>query len=194
MVNIAGRPRQESLDRAILDAAVRLLVEHGYGGVRIDAVATAAGTTRAAVYRRHGSVAALVTAAYAREFGVDPGVDTGSLAADLRAIQEHRLALFNHPLITRGLPGLIDDLSRQSELADAFWSDFLGPRRAAATEAVRRAVARGEIEPGVDKEWISDLLTGPLLMRAVLPGLEPIDDALVRRTVAAALREVGLRD
>ena len=49
-----------------------------------------------------------------------------------------------------------------------------------------RAVERGETRPGVDTDWIGDLLTGPLLMRALLP-TGPIDANLARLTVETAL-------
>lgn len=189
-VNRTGRPRNENLDRAILDAAAAIVESRGYGAVTIEAVATDAETTRAAVYRRHATVAELVIAVLADRFGLDPGVDTGSLEGDLLSIQRHRLELFNHPLVVRGLPGLVDDLSREPAIAELFSRDFLSPRRDATNRAIERAIARGEIRADADSEWVSDLLTGPLLMRAILPGLERVDDALVARTVEAALREL----
>jgi AcrR family transcriptional regulator len=190
-VKRVGRPRQESLDGAILDATASIVESRGYGALSIEAVAVAAGTTRATVYRRHPSVAELVISTLADRFGTDPGVDTGTLEGDLLAIQRHRLVLFSHPLIVRGLPGLIDALSRQPVVAESFSRDFLAPRRRATTRAVERAVARGELSGDPDAEWISDLLTGPLLMRALLPGLQPIDEPLIERTVRSALRALA---
>ncbi|WP_157372696.1 hypothetical protein [Agromyces sp. Root81] len=40
-------------------------------------------------------------------------------------------------------------------------------------------------------EWISDLLTGPLLMRVLLPGLQRIDTALIEHTIGVAMVELG---
>ena len=57
---------------------------------------------------------------------------------------------------------------------------------AVPTVAPPRAVERDKPRPGVDTEWIGDLLTGPLLMRVFLP-TGPIDENLVRVTVDAAL-------
>lgn len=167
-----------------------VLEARGYGAVSIDAVAKASGTTRATVYRRHPTVAELVVAVLADGFGLDPGVDTGTFAGDLRAIQLHRLALFTHPLLVGALPGLLDDLSRHPEAARVFSEEFLGPRRSSTDRAVERGVARGELHPGVDCEWLSDVLTGPLLMRAILPGLDPVDDGVVDRSVDAGLQVV----
>lgn len=185
-----GRPRNELLDRAVLDATAEVLRTRGYGAVSIEAVAKAAGTTRATVYRRHPSVAELVVAVLTDTFGLDPGVDTGTFEGDLRAIQEHRLTLFTDPLVVGALPGLIDDLARDAGAAERFSVEFLGPRRAATDRAVGRAVTRGELTPGIDCEWLSDLLTGPLLMRAILPGLDPVDGGAVDRGVDAALQAV----
>jgi hypothetical protein len=39
---------------------------------------------------------------------------------------------------------------------------------------------------------VSDLLTGPLLLRAVLPTIGPIDDALLTATVEAAMNACAL--
>lgn len=43
----------------------------------------------------------------------------------------------------------------------------------------------------MDPEWICDLITGPMLMRALMPSLGPIDDELVRLTVRSALDALG---
>jgi len=48
-----------------------------------------------------------------------------------------------------------------------------------------------DADTDADAAWIADLLTGPLLMHVVMPGLAPIDDALVSRTVHAALDALG---
>lgn len=64
--------------------------------------------------------------------------------------------------------------------------EFVRLRRESTTRALERAVGRGEIESGFEGEWICDLLTGPLLMRAFLP-TGPIDENLARQTVDAAL-------
>ncbi|WP_180377853.1 MULTISPECIES: hypothetical protein [Rothia] len=37
------------------------------------------------------------------------------------------------------------------------------------------------------------MLTGPLLMRALLPGLEPTDEHLMHQTINAALDSLGYR-
>jgi hypothetical protein len=50
-----------------------------------------------------------------------------------------------------------------------------------------RAADRGEIAPVKQPDIVSDLLTGPLLLRAVLPTVGPMNDALLAATVEAAM-------
>ena len=185
-----GRPRAEALDAAILDAAAELIIVDGYQAASIDAIARKAGTTRPAVYRRHGSRGHLVVTAVARRFGLDPATDTGSLRGDLLAVQRAQLAFFADPLVERALPGLLEETARDAELRSQFFDEFVRPRRESTARALERAVGRGEVESGFDGEWICDLLTGPLLMRAFLP-TGPIDENLAHQTVDAAMAALG---
>ena len=61
----AGRPLDESVDEAILQAAVRLLHAQGYARMSIAGVAEEAGVGRPAIYRRYSDKADLVSAAIA---------------------------------------------------------------------------------------------------------------------------------
>lgn len=187
----SGRPRAESLDISILSAASELVQSQGFQAASIEAIAKRAGTTRPAVYRRHGSRGLVVIAAMARHFGLDPAPDTGSLRGDLLAVQLEQLKFFTDPLVVGALSGLLDEASRDPEVGSRFFNDFVAPRRQSTACALQRAVERGEIRPGFDTDWICDLLTGPLLMRAFLP-VGPIDERLARQTVDAALAALGV--
>ncbi|AXT85899.1 TetR family transcriptional regulator [Aeromicrobium sp. A1-2] len=190
-VNAFGRPRDARLDRALLDATCALLAEHGYAGTTIDAVARLAGTTKPALYRRHRNRAELVIDALVDRFGDDPTHDTGTLRGDLLDLQQHQLVLFGDPVLRGAVGGLLDELGTSSAAATAFVERFLTPRRAATARLLERAGLRGEIEPCEDTEWICDLITGPLMMRALLPGLPPLDQHLVEQSVDAALAVLG---
>ena len=184
-----GRPRAEALDAAILDAAVELILASGYQAASIDAIARMGGTTRPAVYRRHGSRGHLVVEAITRRFGLDPAPDTGSLRGDLLAVQLAQVRFFTDPLVKRALPGLLEETSRDADLRQQFLDEFVTPRRESTARSLQRAEQRGEIEAGFDTEWICDLLTGPMLMRAFL-STGSIDEHLANQTVDAALAEL----
>lgn len=189
-----GRPRDTRLDSALLAATADLIAERGYSAVTLQAVADAAGTSRPALYRRYTDLADLVASMLMERFGLDPGAeDLGGIEAELLAIQQHQRELFNDVVMRKALPGLLADLARSPELARQFHERFLGPRRLSTASILERAVLRGEIAPGTDPEWLCDLITGPMLMRALVPTLGPIDAELVRLTVRSALDAVGYR-
>ncbi|MBF6351885.1 TetR/AcrR family transcriptional regulator [Nocardia flavorosea] len=190
----AGRPRDTRLDSALLAATADLIAERGYTAVTLQAVADAAGTSRPALYRRYSDLADLVVSMLMQRFGLAPGAeDLGGIEAELLAIQQHQRELFNDVVMRRALPGLIADLARSPEVAQRFHEQFLEPRRRSTASILERAVVRGEIAAGTDPEWLCDLITGPMLMRALVPALPPIDAELVRLTVRSALDAVGYR-
>ena len=70
-----GSRRDPSIDTAVLAAARRLLVERGYAATTIDLIATTAGVSRPAVYRRWSSKAQLVHETLFPDLGPDPPED-----------------------------------------------------------------------------------------------------------------------
>lgn len=81
----SGRPRDEALDEAILDAAVRVLTEDGVTALTFARVAEVAGTTRPALYRRFDRPAGLAVAAVHRIASTTRPPRTGDHLADLEA-------------------------------------------------------------------------------------------------------------
>jgi AcrR family transcriptional regulator len=172
-----GRPRDARHDRAILEAVLEILREHGYGGLTIDGVAATAGVGRPTIYRRWPSKPALVVAALVDSSRLAvPAPDTGSLRRDLIAIQRHQAELMNSPDNRRVTAGLIADLANDPHLAETYVNQYLAPRRAAVWQVLQRGVDRGELDPDVDLAFIYDLLVGPLFMRAVVWGEELAPD------------------
>ena len=76
-----GRPRSAAADAAILDAALAMFADAGYGGLTVEGVAARAGVGKATIYRRYPTKAALVIAA-ARSLAQAeaPQPNTGSFA------------------------------------------------------------------------------------------------------------------
>ena len=181
------RPRDTTFDTAIANATEAVLLSYGYGAVNIDRVAKLAGTTRAAIYRRAKTRGELVVGLLVSRFGVDPAPDSGSLREDLRLIQELQRNFFNDPVIQAALAGVLSDAHADDDLGAVFYERFMAPRRASVAAMLARAAHRGEIPLPAQPSVVSDLLTGPLLLRAVMPPIGPIDDILLDATVEAAL-------
>jgi len=97
-----GRPRDQRIDEAVLRATRELLLEVGWAGLSLAAVAERAGTTRPALYRRWPSLAHLVhEAAFPDEL-------TGAVAThDVRSLVAGALAAFAHPVARAAAPGLV---------------------------------------------------------------------------------------
>lgn len=188
-----GRPLDAEVDGALMAATLDLLVERGYEQMSIEAVVRRAGTTRPAFYRRFTGLPDLVLKLLLSRFEtqLDRTVDTGDLGQDLLAVQREQLGFFCDPLIKRALPGFLVAAKLDDLLWQAFAERFLLPRRHAVAAILRRGADRGEIDTKYDAEWICDLLTGPFLMRAQLPGSAPLDDSLVEASVSAALAVLG---
>lgn len=94
----------------------------------------------------------------------------------------------------RGFAGWRDEISAGTEQRLPFVDGNLAPRRRYTQVLLDSAVERGEIEPGADPDWVTDVLTGPLLMCALLPGMPTIDEVLIAHTVPAVLDSVGFTD
>jgi AcrR family transcriptional regulator len=166
-----GRPRDARADRAILQAALELIAEHGAYEFRTEDVAARAGVGKGAIYRRYRSKDELVTAAIAalvNEQIVVP--DTGSTRDDLLLLMREAVALYRRPLARRLMPNLIGAIAQKPELANAVRDGFLAPRREALSEVLRRGVERGDLHPDLDIELALDVLGGPLFYRLLVTG------------------------
>jgi AcrR family transcriptional regulator len=194
MAGLRGRPRDNALDTAINDATESVLLADGYAAVNIDRVAKLAGTTRAAIYRRAKTRGELVVGLLVARFGSDPAPDTGALRRDLVLLQRLQRDFFSHPVIKAGLAGALGDFTTDDNLGAVFYEQFMAPRRRSVAAMLKRAADRGEIGTVARSDIVSDLLTGPLVLRAVLPAIGPIDDALLAATVEAALDACGAAD
>ena len=161
-------PREAEL----LAVTLRLLQEHGYDQLTIDAVASAAHASKATVYRRWPTQAELVLAAFiegVRQVAVVP--NTGTLRGDLLQLGEtcgqHGL---EHASTIRAV---MVEVSRHPALNDALQHQFLDQRKDTIQHVLRQAVDRGEITEDVITDELWDLLPGYLIFRSVIPGRPP---------------------
>lgn len=183
----SGRPRNTSVDDNIIAAMAELVAERGYAAVTVEDVVARARTNKPAFYRRFRHLADVVPRILASRHGLDADIDTGSLVGDLVEVQHRQKLLFTDPVTVRGLAGWLSHVSVDPDIGAPFFAEYLAPRRAYTHVILGRALDRGEIPEIVDPAWIADLLTGPLLVRAFIPGLPPVSDELVRQTIDAAL-------
>jgi AcrR family transcriptional regulator len=183
----AGRPRDEGADRTILAATLDLLAENGARDLRMDDVAARAGVGKATIYRRFRSKDELIAAAVAglvREIHVP---DTGATRDDLLALMRGAVAVYGGSTQAAVMPGLVEAMRRDAELARLVREGFLVRRRAALQAVLERGIRRGDLRGDLDIELALDVLGGPLFYRLLITG-GPIDEQLAQGVVELILR------
>jgi AcrR family transcriptional regulator len=176
-------PREAEL----LAITLRLLQQHGYDGLTVEAVATEAKSSKATLYKRWPTKADLAVAAFiegTRVFAVAPR--TGSLREDLLAVGASacRDAL-EHAGTMRAV---LTEVARNPAMNAAIQDEFVRPRKLIMDEILAAAVQRGEVDAGVViNDEMFDLMPGYLTFRAVISGQPPtaetvrmlVDDVLM---------------
>lgn len=178
----AGRPRSAETERAILDAAIDLLVEVGFGGMSMEALATRAGVGKAAIYRRWSSKEQVVVESLrCHALCAIPLLDTGDLRADLLAMLEglrSALAGEDGPVMT----AFVSEKARHPELRAEFERVFVAQRRAHLRRIIGEAVERGELPASTDIELLAE--AGPaMLSHRLMIHDRPLDRDLPKRIV-----------
>jgi len=181
-----GRPRSGAADRAILDAALRLLAADGYARMTMDAVAAAAGVSKATIYLRYRSKADLATAALAHLRDSGRREASGDLRRDLVDLLSQMRANAERVSVMGIIGTCLAEEQHTPELLRFFQERTLGPRRAALTALLTDARDRGELAADADVEAAATLLMGAYQSR-YLSG-EPFPDRWEERLVATLLR------
>ena len=180
----AESSRWSPRETELLEVTLRLLQQHGYDGLTLEAVAVTARASKATVYRRWPSKAELVLAAFIegiRQVAVAPA--TGTLRGDL--LQLGKVVCEQARQQAGTIRAVLVEISRNPALNDAMQHQFLDQREALMRDILQQAVDRGEIEPGAIDKDLWDLLPGYLIFRSIIPSRPP-----TQRTVQALVDNV----
>jgi AcrR family transcriptional regulator len=173
-----GRPRDDSIDGAVIRATQELLTEGAYSSFGIGAIADRAGTTRQAVYRRWPNKALLVLdAVFARTTAIDIP-DLGDLRAELHIAARALADEFGQPAARAAVGGLLADLAGDEALHDVVRAGLLDPEHDRVAAIIARARARGEVDSAVDDGAAVQALGGAIVYRTCFLGLTADADFL----------------
>jgi AcrR family transcriptional regulator len=164
-----GRPLDERLDEAILQAAVRLLHEQGYARMSIAGVAEEAGVGRPAIYRRFRDKADLVSSAIQYIRARVPAPDTGSAREDLLEHLERARRIYDMSLVGT----LLAEEDKHPELLDRFRERMILPHRDQVVAALGRGKERGEVRADLDVEIAVEALMGSFAYHVMAAGRPP---------------------
>ncbi|MEV7324873.1 TetR/AcrR family transcriptional regulator C-terminal ligand-binding domain-containing protein [Streptomyces sp. NPDC093970] len=179
-------------EREFFDAVLEQIRECGYDSVTMEGVASSTRCSKSTLYRQWKTKPQFVAAALRATRDVRfAGVDTGSLAGDLREVA--RAAGDWSGKDTKLLSALSHALHSDMELALALREALVGPEIAALQEILRRGVDRGEVPEGLPAlDYVPAMMFGVLRVRPVLTG-EYADAAyLVCFVDAVVLPALGL--
>lgn len=181
-----GRPRCDVSRRAILHAAYELLAEQGIRGFTIERVAARSGVARTTIYRWWASKGALAMEGFLEEANIQTNVRPGpSAVADLRT----QVRLYGRLLAGDGgriVTGILAEGQSDPDTLLAFREGFIEPRRAEGSAILERAIANGELRPGLNPTTVLSALYGPLNIILMLG--ETLDDAFVDSLTATVLQ------
>ncbi|TMR09512.1 TetR/AcrR family transcriptional regulator [Nonomuraea turkmeniaca] len=187
---MAGRPRSQEADTAILTAALDLLIEAGAEQTSIEQVARRAGVTRATVYRRYADKTALLVRALEwANHDNDPAFagwrDVGHMLGDWAA----HLAVPRNRRLLRRVYAARDDYPA---LTMTYRSVSGGRRAAMVRETLVRARDLGQLPAEVDLDVLQEMLTGAVLNHL---GSHPDDEDAekIKAYFMAVMRQVGHR-
>lgn len=176
------RPRVEGdREHEILRATLAVLADVGYDRLTMDAVAARARASKATLYRRWASKPALVVDAVCSQKAVTDLPDTGTLRGDLLAAYSGLGGLGDAQALSV-LAAIVTAMARDSDLAETYRRDFIGPKQALSRRIFERARDRGEVRADVDLDLLAPALAGVVLHRVYLLG-EDASPALVEAVV-----------
>lgn len=154
-----GPQRDPAIDEAVLRATRELLIENGYAGTSIDAIATRAGVGRPAIYRRWASKAQIVHDA------VYPVMESENVS-DLAIVEEidrlihGSVALFGDAATREAVPGLMSEGRADASLRKALVTDQLEVIRDELGRRLAVAADAGELRAGIDPDTLLDVIAG----------------------------------
>jgi len=186
-----GRQRSEESEEAILSAITDLLKGKPLRDISVEEIAREAGVGKATIYKWWPSKAYIAFDAFSRKLTeMVPICDTGSAERDFKQYLRSLFAFFETPagLVLRHFlaEGQVDE-----EFASLFRERFLKPRRETVGVIFDRAVERGQIRRGLDREVVLDLIYGPGFYRMLIR-LEPFGQKKIDEMISALFQ--GLRN
>jgi AcrR family transcriptional regulator len=165
-----GRPRDDRLHRAILDATRDLLTAGSYAELSMESVAARAGVGKKTLYRRWSSKAPLVAEAVLEAYGGSgsfPVAETGDIRADLRAWLEEHAAFLAAPPNAALVRALVAAAAARPGDGEDLYRQLSAPQLAGLTARLGSAVEAGQLRPDADIDAVATAIVGTMLFHAL---------------------------
>lgn len=169
-----GRPRSEKTRRLILKTTLSLLENETLQSITIEAIAKAAGVSKATIYRWWASKALIVMDAF-----IEHHIIRTPMRRDLpprEAIAQHMRHLVEQYSGWGGhiVAQILAEAQSDPAIGREFRERFHYNRRAVVREVMEEWRRSGEIDPNTNIEMLMDVLYAPIYMRLIV-GHAPLD-------------------
>lgn len=161
-----ARPRSERAHEAVLDAALKLIIERGIDLTSVDAIADLSGVSKATIYKHWRTKDALCLEVITKVTAELPCFNSGNPRADLVDLVRY-IGRAKKPKGGLGKiwPRIVAHAMTNLAFARAMRAQFDAPRRAELTRILEQASGLGQLRPGIDVDLAMDLLFGPVMHR-----------------------------
>ncbi len=159
---MARTPSKEAHAK-VLKAVLELVGERGVEGTSMDAIAAAAGVSKATVYKHWENKKALLVDAIRVQVEKSPTFGSGNVRKDLTDFLTY-LAQKTKSQEPAGIwPKIISYAASNSDFGKALQEILFAPRRERLMEMLTVGAAAGELVPNIDPDLALDLLVGPVM-------------------------------
>lgn len=164
----AGRPRDEGVRRAILEAAYAILVERGLADFTIEAVALKSGVARTTIYRWWPTKGVLAMESFLEAFRPQLAyVHTDNAAEDFRNLINSLANTLSGPA-GKIAASVVAEGQRDVETRRLFVEAFSEPLRQESTRPIQRGIEQGRFREDLDISLVLDAAVGAIYLRLLL--------------------------
>lgn len=185
--SIGARRNPESAE-AILEAAEAVLLESGYAGFSIEAVARRARAGKPTIYRWWPSKAGILLDVYHRQKRHVVFPDNGPLEEDLFVFARSLFAQWHGTPVGEIFRSIIAEAQSDPKAARAL-EEYYAERRRQSGRITERAIERGEARPDTNPQVVADLVSSYAWTHLLTNRLDE-DDATLRAAIRTVVRGV----
>jgi AcrR family transcriptional regulator len=148
-----------------------LLMERTFADLRIEHIATRAGVSKAAIYRRWASKEALAQELLAQLAGPHIVIaDVGDTREELLACVLNPMRAVTDTPFGPVIRSLLSQIATNPTLGDPFRATVVQARRDEISRVIERGVRRGDLRADTDTSVATELLVGPVYFRVMFGG------------------------
>jgi AcrR family transcriptional regulator len=187
-----GRPPSNRSHDAIMKSVAKLLRTKGIQGLTVDAVVADAKVSKATVYRLWESKEAVAIDAILRILNTEIVTpDTGSTKEDFRSLMTQFSEVLHQGGLGYTYMSLLIGAQQDNRIEDIHRRLFY-ERRNVFYGIVDKGIARGELKSNVDRDLVSDMLFGPIMLR-LITGVKRIDRQMIESVLETVYGGISVR-